>query len=729
MNSTEDQKTDQFKPYQPDEAQESQLSQWLEVGSQKLGTRDYKEAIKLFEKILRVDPENLAAFEKLSIARSAQADMNRIEDYLAMGRELMHQFDWNGAYDEFQAVLSIDAENEEAKSYLREVEKHLDRPQQGSDDDLITTGGEDVMAGGQNNYLSLDSFESDLDQETESFGISAKAAFTAKSSDPEFQRMLEEALMVYENNNLVRAKELLEKLQKRNPEHAQVQFYLTAINRRIETESVRKDQVNAEDMFKKGMDSLERQEFDEARNAFQKVLQIRPEFQQAQLMLDKIDALKGGTSREKPPLKTSGDHKRPVTDTLEKKRKQTVSRTPKPAGKAGRSSTFRVVLYIVLALLILGAAGATVYLLHVYPNSRFESFLAQARELNEKGKYEDAIPLIESALIVYPDSLNAMTMLGQTLLKAGEPDKAVKVFLSALELDPENKAIKNLLARAYFDNRDWEKAETYYRMLLEDPQFHDNALLSIALTMKNRNLTDRAIDLLQAFLEENDQHGEANFYLAGCYQEKGMHEETVESYLKAIEHKPDLIEAYEQLADYYKNRGQYNEGIDILKKLLAWFKPATVEASQRVAKIRFTLGEMQYENGDFKDAVENFTMVIQIEPSVEAYRNLGRSHYKMERLTEAILVWRRGLDLNPSDVDLLWQIGVAQFRQGDMTSAENSYKEALRIKPDHVRSLTNLGFIYYQQYKYDLARRYWRQSLDLDPDQPGLVKKLQEINR
>lgn len=729
MNRTEDQKTDQFKPYQPDEAQESQLSQWLEEGSQKLNSREYKEAITFFEKILRVDPENMAAFEKLSIARSAQTDMNRIEDYLAMGRELMHQFDWNGAYDEFQAVLSIDKENEEAKSYLLEVEKNLDRPLQGSDEDLITTGGEDVLAGEQNDYLSLDSFESDPDQETESFGISAKAAFSAKNADPEFQRLLEEALMVYENGNLVRAKELLEKLRKRNTEHAQVQFYLTAINRRIETESVRKDQVNAEELFKNGMDSLERQEFDEARNAFQKVLQIRPDFQQAQLMLDKIDVLKGGSHREKTPVKTSVDHKKQKIESPEKKRRQSVSHAPKRVKASGRSSKLRMFLYIVLALVILGAAGITVYLVHVYPNSRYEAFLAQARELENKGKYEDAIPLIESALIVYPDSLNAMTMLGQMLLKADKPDKAVGVFKAALELDPENNASKLMLARAFSDNGDWEKAEAYYRMVLEDPQFHDNALLSIALTMKNRNLTDQAIEMLEQFLKENDQHAEANFCIAGCYQAKGMHDATVESYLKAIENKPDYIEAYEELADYYKSRGQFKEGIEILEKLLVWFKPATIEASQRVAKIRFSLGEMQYEKGDYKEAVENFTQVIQIEPSVEAYRNLGRSHYKMERLTEAILVWRRGLDLNPSDIDLMWQIGVAQFRQGDLTSAENSYKEALRINPEHVRSLTNLGFVYYQQYKFDLARKYWRQSLDLDPHQPGLVKKLQEINR
>ena len=729
MNNIEDQKTDQFRPYPSDEDKEVMLRQWLEEGSQKLDQKDYDEAIKFFEKILRVDPENLIAFEKLSIARSIQADMNRIEDYLAMGRELMKQFDWNGAYDEYQAVLSIDPNNKEARSSLREVKKHLQMPLSEDDQDLITHGGEDVESEADvfdvedSSYVAYEQ-KTDISSSSESVEI----------IDQQFQAKLEEALRVYENGFLLRAKELLEELQKQNPEHSQVQFYLTAIDRRIEMESFRKNQINIEELFQKGMDSLEKQDFNGARDLFTKVLEIRPDFQQAQLMLSQIDFLSGSTdaAREKTIVKENEDTKNLDKTQSTAPGKTTLKNVPKPLKKRGFPSFTRILLFLFPALIVIGAVVSGFYLIYIFPKIRYEKSMEIAQELNADGKIEEAIPWIVKALNAKPDSVDALKMLGEVYLKAGKLNEAVDILEPALDKYPENRSITRMLAETHFTRKDWNLAERYYKVVQDDPRFHDEAVLRIALSRKNRGLTDDAIEILENFLEENEQNAKGYFYLAQCYLEKNdkeLEENIEESYLKAIEKDSTFIEAYEDLASYYHSRKELQKGIETLENLLSWFKPSTMEKSKHVASIRFTLGNMQYEAGHFRDATDSYSAVIQIEPSIDAYRNLGRSHYKMDRLAEAILIWRRGLKLNNSDDDLWWQIGVAQFRQNDLTAAENSYKEALRHNPNHVRALTNLGYIYYQQYNYNLARKYWKQSLELDPDQPQIKQKLKEIDR
>ncbi|MGB4099356.1 MAG: tetratricopeptide repeat protein [bacterium] len=731
MNQIEDQKTDQFKPYPSDEGnKESMLQKWLEEGAEKLDQKDYSEAIKLFEKVLRIAPENLVAFEKLSIARSIQSDVNRIEDYLAMGRELMKQFDWTGAYDEFQAVLSIDPNNEEAKSTLKKIKKHLQIPFSEDDQDLITHGGEDVESD-EDGHVEASAFDTVSEQKTDLYSHPLQ---TYQMVDQEFQSKLEEALRVYENGFLSRAKELLENLQKLNPEHSQVKFYLTAIDRKIEMESFRKNQINVEELFKKGMDSLERQDFKEARDLFKKVLEKRPDFQQARLMLDKIDVLKGSadTTREKTAVESSEDSKktdRSLSATDGKIEKKSLS---KPVKKNKFPSVAKVLIFIVLALVIIVAGAGTIYLVYIFPNARYEKSMALAQELDSKGKSEEAITWVKKALNAKPDSIDGIKLLGEVYLKTGKLNEAIDILESALDKYPENKTVTRLLAQTHFARKDWTRAEKYYKIIEDDPRFHDEAELNIAISRKNRGLIDDAIEILEKFVMENDHTAKGYFYLARCYQDKNeeeLDEKIKEAYLKAIENDSELIEAYESLADYHYSRKELGKGIETLEKLLEWFKPATIEKSKRVASIRFDLGEMLYEAGRFKDAIDNFSTVIQIEPSVEAYRSLGRSHYKMDRLAEAILMWRKGLDLNKSDDDLWWQIGVAQFRLGDLVSAENSYKEALRYNPKHVRALTNLGFLYYQQYNYNLARKYWKQSLELDPDQPQLKQKLKEIDR
>ena len=373
MSKTEDQRTDQFKPVEPEG---NELSQWLEEGTQKLAEKQFREAIKLFEKVLRVDPDNMTAFEKLSLARSIQADMDHVAEYLAMGRELMSQHDWKSAHEEFQAVLTIDPKNEEALTFIKEIQGHLGAGD--GDQSVITTGGENVF---DLDSMPVDSAYRDSrggeEQETTILGSKLDVDYKDQVEDPDFQRKLEEALRIYEAGNLQRSKELLDELQKQNPDHSQVQFYLTAISRRFETENVRKNQSSAENTFKQGMDLLEQEKFDEARKAFQDVIRIRPDFAQAQLMLDRIDGL-SGTAK---PERASG---RPETTGRDGRQSAARSGKERPRSKSGKKTIalsggkaglpWMKILMVGAPVLLVGILIS--YLLVIYPHKRYDNFLS-----------------------------------------------------------------------------------------------------------------------------------------------------------------------------------------------------------------------------------------------------------------------------------------------------------------------------------------------------------------
>ncbi len=729
MGNIEDQRTDQFKPF---DSEESELAQWLEEGSQRLAEKQFREAIKLFEKVLRVDPDNMAAFEKLSLARSIQADMDHIAEYLAMGQELMSQHDWKGAQEEFHAVLSIDPKNEEAVLCLREVQGHLGLKGPEADVSAITTGGENVFDLDSVPETGSYSGASNDDQETAILATGGAYDFQNQETDPEFQRQLEEALRIYEAGNLPKAKSMLEQLQNENPGHAQIQFYLTAISRRFETESVRKDQTGAETLFKQGMDQLEKQKFDEARASFQAVLQVRPDFNQAQLMLERIDTMAGATRSDRGSMKTEVSDKPSRFSAAHSKKPSSSALPPKP--KSGKSSSgsgpginWLKILLIAVPVLIVGLIVG--FLLIVYPNARYEKFITQAKERVGEKAYLEAISLLESALVVQPDSLEALELLGEAATAAEKPDKAVTAYESALRVSPEDKDLILQLGTAQFNNKQWADSEMTFKQLVSDILYQDEATFKIAMSLKNRNNIDAAILAFQNAISVDEANSKAHYELAQCYELKQMFPEAEASYHQAISTDPKFVLAYEKLGNFYKDRQQYEQAAEILKRLLVWFKPTTVEKSNQIAQLRFKLGEMQYESGDYTGAVESFTTVIQIEPNVDAFRNLGRAHYKNGKLTEAILVWRRGIELDNKDHDLWFQIGTAQLRQGDTAAAESSYQESLRLKPNFVKALTNLGFLYHQTYRFDMARKLWKQSLELDPDQPTVKDKLKEIDK
>lgn len=756
MSNTEDQKTDQFKPLEnPDDengvsdapvySEDPELNQWIIEGIERLESKDYKSAIKLFEKVLRVDPDNMSAFEKLSIARSVQADIDRISEYMAMGRELMNQREWTGALEEFQAILAINPDHEEAKMCLRQVQEHLGQTPDDADDSVskgefdITTGGEPVF----DFEPAMDALSDPNVSEEQDTGVveeytPPKAG--EEMDDPEFQRRLEEALRIYENGNLERARELLEALQNDYPGQPQVDFYLTAIARRLESDQVRSDQTNAEALFKQGMDQLENQDFESARDTFQKVLQIRPEFEQAQLMLDRVGS-----------MMSMGEQPRISSDVKDSQAAGTDRGTQKTAGKPSRPlpppprkpSQPRSYKFIVIGTVLIGIIVVAVVLFFSfqYPKMRFEKLTSQAEARFRDKAYVEAIALLESAVVIQPDSFDTLTMLGDAYSASGSYQDAVASYEKALSLQPSNKALILKIADAQFEGELWGAAESTYARLTAELRYKEDAYYKIGLTRKQRNQLDEAIQAFRKTVEINDAHSGAHFELAKCLEEQAaapdleeeqktaLLAEAEQEFQQAINTDPKFVEGYEVLSDFYSRQENYEKAAEVMNRLLAWFKPTTLEKSREVARLREKLGKAQYNSGDYEGAVESFTTVIQIEPNVEAFRDLGRAHYKAGKLTEAVLVWRRGLELDNEDADLHFQIAVAHFRQGDLSAAESSYKEALRIKPDYVKALTNLGFLYYQSYKYELARMYWQRSLEVDPTQEEVERRLKEIEK
>ncbi len=724
MSNLEDQKTDQFKAYQPEN---NEIDIWIAEGETKLQNKDYREAVKMFEKVLRVEPDNLTAYEKHSIARSALADVEHIADFMMTGKELMKHHDWAAAREEFQAVLDIDSAHSEAIECLATVEKNLG----------LVSGDNGVNQGPDEMLLEKDNFEvsdnaistPDKNQDTEVFRpVKQKNVNNENQSDELFQNRLEQALNLYESGNLNDAKKILETLQESYSDHPQIKFYLTAIDRRIETDDIRKNQFATEEMLKKGMDCLDNENYVEAQKIFSELLAVRPDFTQAKMMLQKTQSMLESADkkhRKKKTVQLKTDSK--TTDYSTKKHKiESVQRRPIPP-----SGTFRKKLFFIsVAVAAMAGIASGIWFFTVLPATRYDDFLEKAQLYIESSSYSNAQPLLESALQIQPDSVEALMLLGHVMMETGNSARAVTIFEEAIKYDTaENHEILYALGAAYYAAEEWSLAKETLQKVSDNTKFGISAKFYIAMAHKNQGHYESASELFHEVIELDETNAEAFFNLAECYVEMKMATEAIEAYNEAIRLNPQFVDAYTRLAEFYQERKQFNRGIEVLESLLEWYTPRTLELSKHVAEILLFLGNMQHEAGDFRAAIDSFSQIIKIEPSVEAYRNLGRSHYRMERLNEAIMVWRKGLELDSTDSDLWWQIGVAQFRMGDTVSAEVSYKEALRYDPDYFKALTNLGFLYYQQYKYELARRYWRRSLELEPNQPRVRQIMSSIDR
>jgi Flp pilus assembly protein TadD len=75
-----------------------------------------------------------------------------------------------------------------------------------------------------------------------------------------------------------------------------------------------------------------------------------------------------------------------------------------------------------------------------------DDLIKEARKSVQKGRYRDAIRMLETATETVPEHTEAWNNLGVANLLVGELDQAELAFRSGLEQDPENpQMIKNLI--------------------------------------------------------------------------------------------------------------------------------------------------------------------------------------------------------------------------------------------------------------------------------------------
>ena len=87
--------------------------------------------------------------------------------------------------------------------------------------------------------------------------------------------------------------------------------------------------------------------------------------------------------------------------------------------------------------------------------------------LNEK-KYTSALKEFLKAEALNPDDYFLQNDLGLTYYYKGRPDLAIARFKKALALKDDYSPARNNLGNAYAEKREWDKAIELYKMVTED---------------------------------------------------------------------------------------------------------------------------------------------------------------------------------------------------------------------------------------------------------------------
>jgi tetratricopeptide (TPR) repeat protein len=119
------------------------------------------------------------------------------------------------------------------------------------------------------------------------------------------------------------------------------------------------------------------------------------------------------------------------------------------------------------------------------------------------------------------------------------------------------------------------------------------------------------------------------------------------------------------------------------------------------------LGAAYRDSGDLRRATEEFRKAVAAKPNfVHPRTNLGWCLFSLRKYKEARGEFEHILQLDPENVNALFQLGVIAGVEGRPAEAVQWYRKVLRLRPDDLRAHFNLAIELINQRQYDAALRH-----------------------
>ena len=245
---------------------------------------------------------------------------------------------------------------------------------------------------------------------------------------------------------------------------------------------------------------------------------------------------------------------------------------------------------------------------------------------------------------------------------------------------------------------------------------------------------------------------------------------TVTRYGVSEDRTPQTAGAYLDRGLIYARRGEYEKAIadyDNALRLKPGMSAADMLRERALIEQLIITGELVAAIGKYDDAIESFTLAIQMDPSfapayskrglayynkreyaqsisdftkaidlerrppnlARDYYNRGNAHYGMSSFDYAIIDYNLALRLDPNLALVYLNRGNAYGIKKDYNRAISDYSQAIRLDPNLTSAYFNRGVTYYSNNEIDKAIADWEALLRIDPNHVNARQNLESAQK
>lgn len=180
--------------------------------------------------------------------------------------------------------------------------------------------------------------------------------------------------------------------------------------------------------------------------------------------------------------------------------------------------------------------------------------------LRERGDLDGAITCYNQAIRIKPDYADAHNNLGIVLRDKGRLDAAAKAYGKALNIKPTYQEAHYNLGNTQFDQGDLQAALNSFRQALAIKPDYADAHCNLGLCLHEQGDLDQAMAAYREAIRLKPSFVQAHLNLGNGLLEIGDLEQAISTYQQALALKPDYAEANWNLSHALMLRGDYQQG-------------------------------------------------------------------------------------------------------------------------------------------------------------------------
>ena len=308
--------------------------------------------------------------------------------------------------------------------------------------------------------------------------------------------------------------------------------------------------------------------------------------------------------------------------------------------------------------------------------------------------YRDAVAECNALLKLQPKLFSAWLFLGASQLELGDAAKAAVALKKAVDLNPEDRNARLMLADAMLNQERYTEAAAHYEQA--GRVMPDNSRVLLGLVRSYEGLATEIFGRLQAAAPSSPEL----MALEGDFElERKQFARALRQYRQALHARPSFPGVRESVALIYDKTGHPDWAMAEKQKQAVLEctspSPECEFAAGHLREIAIAVGstpnEMYWQaRALLRLSEEAYERLQELPPSPERYQAAARADERSGRWPDAAAAWKQALELSPGDIRIAQNLTLASCRNNDCASALPVLKEAMAREPVSAQ----LNFLY-----------------------------------